>query len=147
MIGSLLLVTIMAYSTSMASRNLATADNIKAMPAEEQDSSSKTIDVSVTSSSQTSPGFFLVHQNYPNPFNGSTTVEYNLPSQSGVYIAIFDVLGRRVRLMANEIQYEGHHIITWNGVDDRGREMSSGVYVWMITADDAFTTMKTLYIK
>ncbi len=79
------------------------------------------------------PKTFALYQNYPNPFNPQTAIQYDLPSQYRVSIDIFNVAGQRVRLlMDNEIQGPGSMEIIWNGLDDAGDILSSGVYLCRI---------------
>jgi len=76
------------------------------------------------------PKSFALHQNYPNPFNPQTVMQYDLPIVCRVRIEIFNVAGQGVRLlMDNEIQGPGAMVISWNGLDDAGKTLSSGVYL------------------
>ncbi len=70
------------------------------------------------------PREFSLKQNYPNPFNPSTTVEYSVPSKSRVKLELFDILGRRVKLMADEIMNEGNYQVTIDASD-----YTSGIYI------------------
>ena len=80
-------------------------------------------------------------QNVPNPFNPKTTIAYEVPAGGcHVSIKIVDVSGRVVRHLVDELQEEGRKEITWDGRDDEGRELSSGVYFYTLTGADA--TMK-----
>jgi len=76
------------------------------------------------------PKTFALHQNYPNPFNPQTAIQYDLAIECQVRIEIFNVAGQGVRLlMDNEIQEPGAMEIGWNGLDDTGKKLSSGVYL------------------
>jgi flagellar hook assembly protein FlgD len=82
------------------------------------------------------PREFFV-ENYPNPFNPSTTLHFGLPGAAEVTIDIFDVQGRRVRTLAeNENFPAGEHQIRWQGRDDRGRVVNSGVYLYRVRAGE-----------
>lgn len=75
------------------------------------------------------PTVFELTQNYPNPFNPATQLSYALPSSGIVRLQVFDILGRLVAtLVADERQDAGVHSVRWEGVDSRGRDVSSGVY-------------------
>ncbi len=83
----------------------------------------------------------------PNPFNPSTTVRYVLPADAQVTLAIFDVTGRRVRMLFAGRQTEGEHVATWRGVDDAGRALGAGVYLCLLVAGDQARTIKVSLVK
>ncbi len=85
---------------------------------------------------------FALLQNYPNPFNPSTTIRYAIPAQSFVTIKIYDMLGREVSTLANEIQSPGWKEVQWNGANH-----SSGVYLYRITANGFAETKKLTLLK
>ncbi len=79
------------------------------------------------------PKTFALHQNFPNPFNPGTAIPYDLPGEYHISIEIFNVAGQRVRLlMDNKIQGPGAMETIWNGLDDAGDMLSSGVYLCRI---------------
>ena len=80
------------------------------------------------------PKEFALSQNYPNPFNPTTVIEYALPKASQVRIQIYNILGQKVRELVDEHQEPGYKIIRWDGKDDSGVEVSSGVYFYRIAA-------------
>ena len=71
---------------------------------------------------------------YPNPFNPSTTISYSLPNNSSVKLDIYDVAGRKVRSLLDESKSAGYHNVVWNGRDENGREVASGMYLYRFTA-------------
>jgi hypothetical protein len=73
------------------------------------------------------PRSFSLFPNYPNPFNASTTISYELPVQSDVRLEIYDILGRKVETLVNDIQLAGRHWVIWEAED-----ASSGVYFYKI---------------
>ncbi|MDH3252034.1 MAG: S8 family serine peptidase, partial [Ignavibacteria bacterium] len=75
------------------------------------------------------PVTFWLEQNYPNPFNPATTIRYNLPEQSQVLLVIYDMTGRRVRRLFDQEMEPGIHAVEWNGLNDRGLEVATGMYV------------------
>ena len=93
------------------------------------------------------PGELLLGANHPNPFNPTTIIEYSLPSQTMVTIEIFNVLGQRVRTLVNETKPAGSHQAEWNGADDRGNPVSTGVYLYRFQAGEVVQTKKMLLIK
>ncbi len=87
------------------------------------------------------PGRVVLAPCRPNPFNPATTIRYGLPEPSSVHLAVFDVRGRLVRrLKTGEFEAAGFHRVFWHGRDDRGREMSSGVYVYRLRVGDVTAT-------
>jgi len=80
---------------------------------------------------------FVLYQNYPNPFRVSTGIPYYLQNESRVTIQILDMQVRVVRLLEdNAVSHAGHHTILWDGQNDRGRAVSSGVYLCSLQAGD-----------
>ncbi len=81
------------------------------------------------------PAVFSVEQNYPNPFNPETSIRYNLSQTAPVRVEIFDQLGRKVRTLVNgEMQQQGYHSKLWDGRDDSGRGVATGIYIYKVTA-------------
>jgi hypothetical protein len=83
---------------------------------------------------ENSPEYFRIYPNYPNPFNPSTTIAYSLPEKSSVEIKIFDLQGREIRSFTVGAQSPGYQRVVWNGTNDRGNPIASGVYVYRVTA-------------
>ncbi|HOX86841.1 MAG TPA: kelch repeat-containing protein [bacterium] len=75
------------------------------------------------------PESFAMHPNFPNPFNPGTWLSYDLPTESEVELAVYSLLGTRVRLLVQGVQSADSHRIYWNGLDDRGAELPTGVYL------------------
>ena len=80
------------------------------------------------------PEQFSLHQNYPNPFNPETTIVYNLISAAKITIEVYDILGRKVRTLVNEAKETGAYTVSWNGKNDLGRSVASGVYFYKLEA-------------
>ncbi|HSG28149.1 MAG TPA: FlgD immunoglobulin-like domain containing protein, partial [Candidatus Krumholzibacterium sp.] len=87
-----------------------------------------------TETIETSPSTYLLFQNRPNPFNPSTEIAYSLPETAHVSIEIFDVSGRRITLLLDDIEPAGRHKVVWDGLDQAGNAVSSGIYFYRITA-------------
>ena len=98
---------------------------------------------------QSTPREFALHQNFPNPFNPDTTIKYDLAESADVTLQIYNVLGQVVRtLVASEVQDAGRYQIRWNGMNDRGVPVSSGVYFYQISADGKFHhVLKLMLLK
>jgi uncharacterized membrane protein len=93
------------------------------------------------------PFNFELSQNYPNPFNPVTTIEFSIPTQSQVKIEVFNVQGQKVRTLVNEAKSAGSYRIEWNGVDDAGRPVSTGIYLYRFQSGDVVQTKKMLLLK
>ncbi|NIT55318.1 MAG: T9SS type A sorting domain-containing protein, partial [Aliifodinibius sp.] len=75
---------------------------------------------------------FVLYQNYPNPFNPETVISYQLPVASDVELSVYNILGQKVRTLVKGRQSAGRHEVTWDGRDDGGVKVSSGVYVYQL---------------
>jgi hypothetical protein len=93
------------------------------------------------------PRLFTLGQNYPNPFNPTTTIKYAVPKRSYVEIKIIDVLGREVKTLISGDQQTGTHQVTWNGLDNTGSPVASGVYFYTMTAVGFSETRKLLLLR
>jgi hypothetical protein len=90
---------------------------------------------------------FALRQNSPNPFNPSTTISYYLPSPCNIKLEIFDVAGRRIAVLKEGKADRGDHRVEWNGVDARGDKVSSGVYLYRLTAGKETMSRKMVLLK
>ena len=90
---------------------------------------------------------FALQQNYPNPFNPSTQIQYALPTDANVTIAIYDLVGRQIRTLVNEQVTAGFHSTLWNATNDMGSPVSAGVYIYTITANDFRDVKKMILLK
>jgi bacillolysin len=93
------------------------------------------------------PDKFEVSQNYPNPFNPSTTLKYALPSAVFVRMAVYDINGKQVAELVNNMQNAGTYKVLWNGKNDIGIPVSSGIYYCRIIAGDYIKTNKMILMK
>lgn len=88
-----------------------------------------------------------LHQNHPNPFNPQTTIAYDLPSTARVRLLVMDVSGKLVRTLVDETQAAGSRSVIWNGRDDNGNAVSSGVYFYVLDAGKERLTRKLVLLK
>lgn len=90
-------------------------------------------------------------QNVPNPFNPRTAIEFELPSRTTVELSVYDARGRLVRTLVNgelrEGSYTGNHAVIWNGTNDAGKAVSSGVYFYRLRADAEILTRKMVLVR
>jgi len=101
----------------------------------------------INEDSNISPSEISLSQNYPNPFNPSTTIHYGLPEASKVQMTVYDVTGRQVRTLVNNIQQAGSYTIQWNGTDVSGQSVGTGTYLARIQAGDYSKTIKMVYLR
>lgn len=90
----------------------------------------------------TIPDKYELYQNYPNPFNPTTTIRYDIPEENHVKITVYDMLGREVSQLVNEIKTAGSYEIIWNGINQ-----SSGIYFYKIEAGDFTKQVKMILVK
>jgi hypothetical protein len=97
--------------------------------------------------SQALPKSFSLSQNYPNPFNPVTQISYALPENCRVKLTVYNVLGQRVKVLVDEYQTAGYKSIDWDGKDDQGKEVASGIYFYKIQAKDFSQSRKMVMMK
>jgi hypothetical protein len=89
-----------------------------------------------------------LYQNTPNPFNPTTSIAFELPGQGHVALRVFDVGGKLVRTLVDGQRNEGSHVVTWNGRDDVGRAVASGVYLYRLSfRNHVIQTKKMMLLK
>jgi len=93
------------------------------------------------------PKEFRVFANYPNPFNAATVIQYELPAIDGVTVDVFNVYGQHVRSLVDAVQNSGLHRIVWDGKNDNGEPVPSGVYIYRIKAGRMTRAQKMLMVK
>jgi hypothetical protein len=90
---------------------------------------------------------FSLSQNYPNPFNPVTTIGYQLNNTSQVKLQVFNQLGESVRQLVNRKQPAGSHSVEWNGMDDDGNKVASGIYIYQLNTNQGTQSNKMLLLK
>ncbi len=93
------------------------------------------------------PDKYSLSQNFPNPFNPSTIISYTLPKRADVSISIINLLGQNVKTIKNDNQIAGKHEIIWDGTDQSGRSVASGVYFYQINSGDYTESKKMIMLK
>ena len=93
------------------------------------------------------PENFSLEQNYPNPFNPATVINFTLPEQKFVTLRIFDMLGREVRTLISGSIEKGHYSVTWDGRNSSGLSVTSGAYIYRISAGDYISSRKMLLLR
>ncbi len=93
------------------------------------------------------PTFFSLDQNWPNPFNSTTVINYSIPRQGYVRIELFNILGQTVKLLVDDWLLPGQYSISWNGRNQNGRDMASGIYFYRLTSDQSSSVRKMVLLK
>jgi len=103
---------------------------------------------SVDNITPSAPEGFALYQNTPNPFNPQTTIRYDVPAGAGrVTLRIYDVSGRLVRELVDEPREADRYAVSWDGRDDRGQAVASGVYLYRLTSGTFVETRKLVLIR
>jgi hypothetical protein len=93
------------------------------------------------------PSRFQLFQNYPNPFNPSTVISYDIASDSKVTLTIYDIKGRTVATLVDEVKKAGSYTYAWKGKDSNDRPVASGVYFYRLKAGDYEQAFRMLLVR
>ncbi len=88
-----------------------------------------------------------LHDNYPNPFNPETNISFSMPSEQKVQLTIYNLKGQKVRQLVNGVFASGKHSVVWNGKDDNGKQVCSGLYFYKLKTDNKEISKKMLLLK
>ncbi|OIO18129.1 MAG: hypothetical protein AUJ54_08795 [Ignavibacteria bacterium CG1_02_37_35] len=90
---------------------------------------------------------FMLYQNYPNPFNPATTINFSIAEKSNVQLRVFNLLGEVVKTLVNQNEEAGVHSITWNGLNETGAPVNSGIYLLRLEAGSQIQMRKMILLK
>jgi hypothetical protein len=93
------------------------------------------------------PDGFVLAQNYPNPFNPSTEIEFTIPASTHIKLTVINQLGQTVATLLDDIRSGGTHRVIWDGRDNHGDQVATGVYLYRLTTDSFTQTRKMLLLK
>jgi hypothetical protein len=93
------------------------------------------------------PREFSLAQNYPNPFNPATTIRFDLPRSEEIGLAVYNLTGQKVATLVHGLREAGAYTLRWDGRDDDGRELASGVYLYRLEAGERVETRKLLLLR
>ncbi|MFQ6608765.1 MAG: T9SS type A sorting domain-containing protein [Fidelibacterota bacterium] len=96
---------------------------------------------------ETVPLDFTITATYPNPFNSSVTIQFEMYREEDISIRVFDLLGQEVRTLLSGKIILGKHTISWDGVDNGGKKVSSGIYFYRLTSEQGIRTRKLVVLK
>ena len=86
-------------------------------------------------------------ENYPNPFNATTAIRYALPAAGPVHLAVYALNGQQVRTLVQGVETSGWHVVRWDGRDDVGRAVASGVYLYRLAVVGGVRTGKMTLVR
>ncbi|HDY88184.1 MAG TPA: T9SS type A sorting domain-containing protein [bacterium] len=104
------------------------------------------IGVNEKSDTQIYPKGFNLKQNYPNPFNPTTKIPFLLDEAGFIDLSIYNMLGQKVRTLISNHVSAGSHAVTWDGLDDQGKSVSAGIYIYILTCRGNFESKKMLML-
>jgi len=97
---------------------------------------------------------FSLSQNYPNPFNPTTVIQFTVRSSRSTEnrpvhtnLTIYNILGQKVKIVVNEVKYPGAHQVLWDGKDEKGQSMASGIYFYRVKTEDYVEVKKMVLLK
>ena len=90
---------------------------------------------------------FALENNYPNPFNPVTTIKYQTPKSADVSLVIYNALGQQVRTLVNGTVEQGAHSVTWNGRNEMGKVVPSGIYFYVLNTGNTQISKKMVLMK
>ncbi|MFH1372341.1 MAG: T9SS type A sorting domain-containing protein [bacterium] len=93
------------------------------------------------------PDSYELHQNYPNPFNSCTIIEYDIRYHSFVDLSVYNLLGQRIMTLVQGHHPASRYTVPWNGTNDQGQPVSSGVYIYEMSADNSSKSKKMILLK
>lgn len=93
------------------------------------------------------PSKFSLSQNYPNPFNPTTRIEFSLAKSGFVSLNVYDILGKRVRTLVSGDLSSGYRSVLWDGKNEQGEEVASGIYFYRIKAGEFAESKKMILMK
>jgi hypothetical protein len=93
------------------------------------------------------PQVYALHQNYPNPFNPVTSIRYDIPEAANVRVDVYSLLGQKVKTLASGTHQPGFYAVQWNGTNDLGHPVASGMYICRINTDQFNAVKKLILMK
>jgi hypothetical protein len=93
------------------------------------------------------PAGFTLEQNYPHPFNPATTIRYQLPKATQAVLKIYNIFGQEVRTVVNARQSAGVNTVVWDGRDESGKEVSSGIYIYRLQTGEFIQNRKLSFVR
>jgi hypothetical protein len=93
------------------------------------------------------PTDYVLHNNYPNPFNPETNIQFDIPENGNVSLKIYNMLGQEIKTLVEETKNAGTHMVQWDGRNENGQSIPSGVYIYRLIAENFTATKKMSLMK
>lgn len=94
------------------------------------------------------PKSYDILQNYPNPFNPETTIEFSVPRATKVTLTVYNTLGQKIKTLVNDVKSAGNYVIRWDGTNENGHKVCSGVYIYKLSTNAGYTkSRKMVFLK
>ncbi len=93
------------------------------------------------------PTGFELSQNYPNPFNPTTEISFTIPTKTDLKLTIYNILGEEVRLLTDNLYLAGSHTVTWDGTNNLGKNVTSGIYLYSLETEQYKSSKKMILLK
>ena len=103
--------------------------------------------VSIGFLDRNAPNDYVLHQNYPNPFNPTTNIKFSIPNSEFVTLKVYNILGEGVATLVSERLAAGKHYVTWNGTNNQGIPVSSGIYLYQLKVGNRTESRRMLLLK
>ena len=115
--------------------------------ADENNNSMQNVEVEIVYDNPKTPVDYTLGQNYPNPFNPSTLIKFSVPKDDFVTIKVYNMIGQEIITLFSGYTKAGIHTLNWNGMDQSGKQVSSGSYIYRMTAGEFNQSKKMIYMK
>ena len=93
------------------------------------------------------PNQYKLYQNYPNPFNPTTVIQYDVAELSQISLTVYDLSGREINRLVNEVQSPGLKTLVWDGKDSMGNKVGAGIYIYQLKSDNYIESKKMIFVK
>jgi flagellar hook assembly protein FlgD len=93
------------------------------------------------------PDEFSLEQKYPNPFNPTTEIIYSLPKETEVTLAVYNTIGQKALTLVSEKQATGKYRVRWSGLDQNGKNLPTGIYLYRLETSEFTSAKKMLMVK
>ncbi len=115
--------------------------------ADEMNRSIEDVEIEIQYETPNMPLNYMLSQNYPNPFNPATVIKYSVPKNEFVTIKVYDIIGREIKTLFSGNSNAGNFTLNWDGADNTGMKVSSGTYIYRMTAGEYIESKKMIYLK
>ena len=90
---------------------------------------------------------YVLNQNYPNPFNPDTRIDFTIPANEHVNLAVYNLEGRLVKTLVNQAMNSGQHIANWDGTNEIGAKVSTGMYIYQLRTNSILLNRRMTFVK